>query len=77
MVYFCSCRSLPFRFPADVTYEQRLSTESQEQQELIGQLLHRVERLESVIQEQQGQKARQRMWGGFFGMRGLQHMEAA
>ncbi|KAG2442499.1 hypothetical protein HXX76_002585 [Chlamydomonas incerta] len=52
---------------------ERLRVENLEQQELIGQLLHRVDRLEGLIHEEQARRAQGRggMWGGFFAPRGL------
>ncbi|GFR40916.1 hypothetical protein Agub_g1572, partial [Astrephomene gubernaculifera] len=50
---------------------ERLRKENEEQHELISQLLHRVDRLEELIREEQERRNKQRMWGGFFGPRGL------
>lgn len=50
---------------------QRLSTENQEQQQLIYDLLARVQRLEEVMHEEELRKSRKGMFGGFFALRGL------
>ncbi|KAG2484095.1 hypothetical protein HYH03_017047 [Edaphochlamys debaryana] len=50
---------------------ERLFSENVEQQQLIGQLLGRVDRLESLIAEEQQRRAHKSLWGGFFGPKGL------
>ncbi|KXZ57005.1 hypothetical protein GPECTOR_1g908 [Gonium pectorale] len=55
---------------------ERLRTENVEQQELIAELMGRVERLEALVtgaqqQQQQQQKKKPAMWGGFLGPRAL------
>jgi hypothetical protein len=54
-------------------HPQRLKVENVEQQELIGQLLHRVEKLETLIEEEQARLRHKGggMFGGFFAPRGL------
>lgn len=68
------CFTIVLTPPADCPAAQRLRVENLEQQELIRQLMRRVQRLEDVMAEEQ-QRQRQRgsggLWGGFFAPRGL------